>query len=232
MVKRLSERAEFWILLLVAYGYPFAAGIVGLWESRARSATDTPATVHIGDAELWTIVIYELIAGCLIVGFLRLRGRLWSEFQPTASWLDALRGLGVFFGAIGAVWLAYIFAAGLPGAAERLAEVPVEATFGLLPAVLVVAINPLFEEAINLGYLQVRLRPHGASFAVGAALLARLLANLDQGAHALVGIVPLGLLFGVYFWRTGRLWPVVVAHATIEAISLYAVSHPDLASAG
>jgi uncharacterized protein len=148
------------------------------------------------------------------------------------TWPDTLRGLGVFFGAIGAVWLAFVFAAGLPGAAERLAEVPIEATFGLLPAILVVAINPLFEEAINVGYIQARLRPQGAAFAVGAALLVRLLANLDQGAHALVGIVPLGLLFGIYTWRTGRLWPVIVAHAVIEAVSLFAVSHPELAPGG
>jgi membrane protease YdiL (CAAX protease family) len=188
--------------------------------------------VHVGDADLWTIVLYEMAAGCLILGFLRLRGLPWSELRPVVTWSDTLRGIGVFFGAMGAVWLAFVFAAGLPGAAERLAEVPIEAAFGLLPAVLVVAINPLFEEAINIGYIQARLRPQGAAFAVGAALLVRLLANLDQEAHALVGIVPLGLLFGIYTWRTGRLWPVIVAHALIEGISLFAVSHPELAQGG
>lgn len=231
MVKRLSERAEFWILLLVAYGYPLVAGLMNLWAARAKTG-EAAAPVRVGDAELWTIVLYEVVAGALIVGFLRLRGRTWEELRPPVSRLDTLRGVGVFFGSIAATWLAFVIAAGLPAAGERLADVPVEATFGLLPAVLVAIINPLFEEGINLGYIQTRLRPHGASFAVGAALLVRLLANLDQGAHALVGIVPLGLLFGIYHWRTGRLWPVIVAHAMIEAISLYAVSHPELFATG
>ena len=229
MVKRLSERAEFWILLLVAYGYPFVAGVMELWAARATDEARGP--VRVGDADLWPIVIFELVAGGLILLFLRGRGRTWADLRPEVSWQDTVRGVGVFFGAIAAMWLALVFAAGLPAAGDRLADVPVEASFGLPAAVLVALINPLFEEAINLGYIQTRLRPQGAAFAIGGALLARLLANLDQGPHALVGIVPLGLIFGIYHWRTGRLWPVIVAHAMIEGISLYVVSHPALASA-
>jgi len=225
MLKRLSERAEFWVVLLLAYAYPVVAGLLNLWNNRVVTPGETPAPVQVSDADLWTVVVYEMVMGALILGFLRARGRPWSAFRLEIEPLDLVRGLAVFFGAFGAVWLAFVFASALPAAGERLADVPVQATFGLPSAVFVAVINPLFEECVNLGYIQTRLRAHGASFAVGAALLVRLLANLDQGPHVLVGIVPLGLLFGIYHWRTGRLGPVIVAHAMIEAFSLFAVSH-------
>lgn len=224
MVKRLSEHAEFWIILLVAYGYPMVAGVAEFWK------TPSPEPVRITDADLLGLLAYELAAGLLILGFLRLRGIPWSGFRPPATWLDTLRGLGLFFGAIGAMWLAYAFAAGLPSAAERLAAGRMEAAYGIPAAALIAVVNPLFEECINLGYVQSRLHSQGAAFAVGAALLVRLLANLDQGPHALVGIVPLGVLFGLYYWRTGRLWPVIVAHAVLEGTGLYALSQTAVAS--
>lgn len=223
MVKRLSERVEFWIILLVAYGYPMVVGVAGF------RAEPSGGPARVTDADLGSLVAYELVVGLLILGFLRGRGVAWADLRPPATWLDTLRGLGLFFGAVVAMWAGFVFAATLPSAAERLANVPVEVSFGLPAAVLVALINPLFEECINLGYIQSRLRPQGAAYAVGVALLVRLLANLDQGPHALVGIVPLGLLFGIYHWRTGRLWPVIVAHAVIEAVGLYAVSHAPVA---
>jgi len=229
MVKRLSERAEFWIILLIAYGYPFIAGVQNLWNARAVVVDESTAPVRMTDADLWRIVVFEVVAGALILGLLRARGMTWAKLRPAVSWQDTLRGVGVFCGSIGAMWLAFAFAAFLPAAGDRLANVPVEAAFGLAAAACVAIVNPLFEEAINLAFIQTRLREHGAAFAIGSALLARLLANLGEGPHALVGILPIGLLFGLYHWRTGRLWPVVVAHAMIEGIGLYLVSHAPVA---
>ena len=44
-----------------------------------------------------------------------------------------------------------------------------------------------------------------------------------------IGIVPIGLVFGIYYWRIGRMWPVLVAHAMMETIGLYAMSHQPAA---
>lgn len=41
-----------------------------------------------------------------------------------------------------------------------------------------------------------------------------------QGQMALVGITPMAVVFTCYFARTGRLWPVVVAHAIGDAAGL------------
>lgn len=223
MVKRLSERAEFWIILIVAFGYPVVAGVMNLVAGPRKGP------VRIADADLWMTAGYEALVGLLIIGFLRLRGMAWEALRPEISWLQTLRGVAVFFFGVGATFLAFAIAAGLPSAEERLSDTPIETAYGWPAAVAVVFVAPLFEECLNLGYLQERLRVHGAAFAVGASLLLRLLTNLEQGPQVVIGIVPIGLVFGIYYWRTGRMWPILVAHAMMEAIGLYAMSHPPAA---
>lgn len=232
MVKRLSERAEFWIVLLVAYTYPFVAGVLDLWSQHAVEPGQSAEPVRVSDADLWPVILYEIAVGLLILGFLRWRGIAWRDLRPEWSRVDAWHGLGLFFGAFGAIWMAFVFASVLPDAAERLANSTVEATFSLAAAGLLAVVNALFEEGVNLGYVQSRLRSQGAAFAIGATLLVRLLPNLGHGPHALVVIVPLGLLFGIYHWRTGRLWPVILAHAMFEAMNLFAMRHAELVAAG
>ena len=43
--------------------------------------------------------------------------------------------------------------------------------------------------------------------------------HLYQGFGAGVGNLVMGLIFGRYFQRTGRLWPLVIAHALIDIVA-------------
>lgn len=219
MLQRLSLRAEFWIVLWIAFAYPIFGGA---WE---YIHDPSPAVVEFSDRDFWFLLAYEAIAGGLVLLLLRLRGLPWKEMRPDWSWVDVRHGVGLFFGAVVCTWFAYALASGLPGAADRLAEVPMNGSVSAWVAAFVVLINPLFEEGLTLGYTQQRLRGHGPAVAIGASLLLRLLANLDQGPHAVVGILPVGAVFGIYVWRTGRVWPAVLAHALFDLAGLIALAH-------
>ncbi len=81
-------------------------------------------------------------------------------------------------------------------------------------------LNPLFEESILSGYIITVLKnERNRSLAINVSVAIRLACHLYQGAMA-ISLIPLGLLFATYFARTGKLWPVIIAHAALDYFAL------------
>jgi membrane protease YdiL (CAAX protease family) len=85
---------------------------------------------------------------------------------------------------------------------------------------LVSLLNPIAEEFFYLGFITNVLKTNGASFAIAAGLLARVAVHVYQGPIGVVGAVAMGVVFGAYYLRTARLWPVIVAHGVADALAL------------
>ena len=81
--------------------------------------------------------------------------------------------------------------------------------------------NSFAEEVVVVGYLITRLRQLGLrqSRAVLASSLLRGAYHLYQGIGAGLGNVAMGLVFGYAWCRTGRLWPLVIAHGIIDTVA-------------
>ena len=81
--------------------------------------------------------------------------------------------------------------------------------------------NGFAEEVVVVGYLITRLRQLGLSQsrAVFASSLLRGAYHLYQGIGAGLGNVAMGLVFGYAWCRTGRLWPLVIAHGIIDTVA-------------
>ena len=95
-------------------------------------------------------------------------------------------------------------------------------TWWRIPVLLLVAFaNGWAEEVIVVGFLLTRLRQLQISplAAVIITSLLRGLYHLYQGFGAGLGNVAMGLVFGYVYLRTGRLWPLIVAHALIDAVA-------------
>jgi membrane protease YdiL (CAAX protease family) len=58
------------------------------------------------------------------------------------------------------------------------------------------------------------------AFAVNASTALRVAYHLYQGPAGAISMIPFGLLFGWCFARTGRLWPLVVAHGFFDLAGL------------
>lgn len=101
-----------------------------------------------------------------------------------------------------------------------------------LSLVLIAIGNAWAEEVVVVGYLLVRLRQlgvrPGASLAASALLRGGY--HLYQGVGAGVGNVVMGLVFGRWYQATGRLWPLILAHAVIDVVAFvgYALAAPHL----
>ncbi|HVS77284.1 MAG TPA: CPBP family intramembrane glutamic endopeptidase, partial [Steroidobacteraceae bacterium] len=62
----------------------------------------------------------------------------------------------------------------------------------------------------------------GLATAVNVSAAIRLSCHLYQGVAGVLTAVPVGLLFGAWFARTRRLWPLIVAHAVLDLVALAA----------
>jgi len=87
--------------------------------------------------------------------------------------------------------------------------------------VLAAFANGFAEEVVVVGYLITRLRQLGLGQrrAVLASSLLRGLYHLYQGIGAGLGNLIMGVVFGYTWCRTGRLWPLVIAHGIIDTVA-------------
>jgi uncharacterized protein len=162
------------------------------------------------DSGLEWVIGWELLLAGTALGVLYLRGYAIAALLPTPTLKGCIWGVGLFF----AAWLAGLILtlpfAGLP---EQPIDRMMEDSQVTVPTVVVLAmVNGPYEEVFLLGFLQRGLRHFGLSIALGVVLLVRVLYHLYQGPAGAVWVLGVGLVFGLYFARTERLWPPVFAH--------------------
>ncbi|MBF9131698.1 CPBP family intramembrane metalloprotease [Plantactinospora sp. S1510] len=87
--------------------------------------------------------------------------------------------------------------------------------------VLSAAQNAILEEVVVVGYLMTRLRE--MSWRIGAVIAASALLrgsyHLYQGFGAFLGNAVMGVVFGLFFLRTKRVLPLVVAHTLLDVVA-------------
>ncbi|SDP76612.1 CAAX protease self-immunity [Lentzea jiangxiensis] len=142
--------------------------------------------------------------------------------------LDGTRKLADSLGALG---LAAII--GIPGLAFYFAAWTLGLNLAVQPStldnqwwmnvalVLAAAGNAWAEEVLVVGYLITRLRQLGwrQYTALVAAAVLRGSYHLYQGFGGFVGNLVMGLVFGYYWQRTKRLWPLVIAHTILDVVA-------------
>ena len=214
-IQALPRSAEFAIVVLGAFGYFVVISIAAVFQHNAQVS-------QVSDRHLLVLLAYELILLLALLGFLRLRGWTIERFDLRLNAGETLVG----FGLAGVAYLAYVLvlvvvAAAWPQAAQAL-QTSVISSPGISLATVIAAsvINPVFEEVFVCGYVIAALQKSGNPWAgVHVSVAIRLLYHLYQGAIA-IGVVPFGLIFALWYRRTGRLWPVIVAHAVTDFAAL------------
>nr|MDT0659953.1 CPBP family intramembrane glutamic endopeptidase [Micromonospora sp. DSM 115978] len=121
-----------------------------------------------------------------------------------------LPGIGLFWVAAALGINASVVPAGLP---DLWWTVPV--------LILAATQNAILEEVIVVGYLMTRLRELG--WRVGAVLatsaLLRASYHLYQGFGAFVGNAIMGVVLGLFYLRTRRVLPLIIAHTLLDVIA-------------
>jgi membrane protease YdiL (CAAX protease family) len=119
-------------------------------------------------------------------------------------------GLGLYL-------LAYHLGIELNVVAENLPDV-----WWRIPVLLLSAAqNGILEEVIVVGYLLSRLDKLGVKPgpAIAISAVIRGSYHLYQGAGAFVGNAAMGVIFGIFYRRYGRVTPLIIAHTLIDAVT-------------
>jgi membrane protease YdiL (CAAX protease family) len=131
---------------------------------------------------------------------------------------DVTRG-ALLFVVVGVAGIGLYLAAVAAGANRFVVPVPPLGHWWTVPVLLLNAAEAaLLEEVVVVAYLVTRLRQLGVTevWAIGASALLRGSYHLYQGWGGFLGNVAMGVLFGFVYTRTGRAWPIVIAHFLLD----------------
>ena len=220
-IQSLSPSVELAIVVLVAFGY---VSFISVLSALGRY----PQAAQLTDPHLIHLLIYELVLLAVLLTFLRLRGWTIERFGIRIGAGETLIG----FALAGAAYAAYVVVvytiyAVWPRAAYAITSPHISSTGVSLATVIAVSIiNPVFEEVFVCGYVIAALRKASNPWiGVHVSVAIRLLYHVYQGAIAAIGVVPFGLIMALWYRRTGRLWPVIVAHAVTDFAALLRFMH-------
>ncbi|MEV6850043.1 CPBP family intramembrane glutamic endopeptidase [Actinoplanes sp. NPDC051411] len=120
---------------------------------------------------------------------------------------------------IGIPGLLLVYVARLLGISADIVPAALQSVWWAIPVLILSAIeNAVLEEVIVVGYLITRLRGLGRSPAVIVACSAVLRGSyhLYQGFGAFVGNAIMGVIFALFFMKTKRVMPLIVAHTILD----------------
>ncbi|KAB1159249.1 CPBP family intramembrane metalloprotease [Micromonospora sp. AMSO12t] len=134
---------------------------------------------------------------------------------------DLARGAGLA-ALIGLPGLALFWAAAQLGVNATLVPAALPDLWWTVPVLILAAVqNSVLEEVIVVGYLTTRLRQLqwrvGAIVATSALLRGSY--HLYQGFGAFLGNVVMGVVFSLFYLRTRRVMPLVVAHTLLDIVA-------------
>ncbi|HYO85760.1 MAG TPA: type II CAAX endopeptidase family protein [Dermatophilaceae bacterium] len=227
--------AETWLVLGVSLG---ASGIWALLSivrrltdplplNQQRSALNSAVTPD----RPWLDLAYQVVGiglalvPVLLVTHLLRRAdpgalaRIGADLARPGS--DLLRGVGLA-AVVGVPGLGFYLAARAVGINTTVSASGLGAVWWAVPVLVLAAVqNAVLEEVVMVGYLFTRWRQAGWGVALVIVLSAviRGTYHLYQGFGGFLGNVAMGVLFGWVYHRTGRVGPLVVAHALLDIVA-------------
>jgi len=211
LIKKLSPTAELLIVMILGFGF-FIYG-----SNRSFFVVNSDYThswiYKLTSQGHFSLVIHETIALLIIIYILKVRDWSISDFNLTFTVRLIWIGLLIMFirNIIGNVGLKIFEAIGLVDD-SILNHVQYGSEANWISMALIVVVNSIFEEVLLLGYLFKRLEKYHPAFIIGLSLLIRQSYHTYQGWMSLVAIIPTGLVFGYYYYKHKKLWPVIIAH--------------------
>lgn len=228
---RRAVRIEVGVMLAVTFGVSAVVAVLhladavlsGLPAYRVRLNQDR-SRYELINLGLNLASVGQLVAWGLLALYL-----LWrSGIRPAQIGLgrprwrvDLPAGLGLA-ALIGIPGLLLYLAARAVGLNAEVEPATLQASWWRIPVLVLAAFaNGFAEEVVVVGYLITRLEQAGLSrtAAVLASSVLRGLYHAYQGFGAALGNVAMGVVFGYFWYRSGRLWPLVIAHGVIDTVA-------------
>jgi membrane protease YdiL (CAAX protease family) len=225
-------RRQRWVDLFFVIGVTVLPAI--LWSAYYAVHLER-LQVYIGSSMESVSRISTYVAGLAVLFYV-----LWKRGSDASAFGKAMKGADLFRGI--AIWAIATFVAAtaavtfdmiyqhvhghLPQGGLDLAAM-LDHRFGAV-LIVVLFINPWFEELIVRGFLMTELTQlTNATVAIVMSTAVQASYHLYAGSWGMVQLVPMFLLYSIYYARTRRLFPVIVAHtlADFTPLLLYAFRH-------
>ena len=227
-----SLRAELLIVLTLTFGISGVRAVLNLINSLAapQRLDEQSVTLNSSQSSLaWVDMGLQLCSAAALFSygalalFLLAKDRIMPRAHRARDWLEGaglaaligIPGLALYFAALQLGWSKEV----IPGDfANAWVEIPV--------SLLKAAANAFAEETVVVMWLMTRLRQAHWSLpaTLAASSILRGSYHLYQGVSAGCGNIIMGLIYGYYYHRTGRVWPLVIAHFLIDAVAFVGYS--------
>ena len=225
-------RAEIWIVLGLSLGqsavYAIVSLVAKLTEGPLRDATAT-LNPNRSEREWLDLTLQVLAIGFALVPVALAIFLLATDGRPLRRLgldggrpaTDVLTGIGlaavIGIPGLGLYWLGRTL-----GITADVIPAPEHVYWWTIPLLLLSALqNAVVEEVIAVGYLTSRLRDlrWGPWAVIAASATLRGTYHLYQGFGQALGNAVMGAIFAWWFQRTGRLWPLLIAHAVLDVVA-------------
>ncbi|MCZ9299234.1 CPBP family intramembrane glutamic endopeptidase [Corynebacterium hesseae] len=222
MSARSRLRAEILIVLTITFGISGVRAALRLTDSLLNPAPLNEQSVTINASQSATTLLdlaFQLCSAAVLFAWGALALYLISS-PPRPQWRDGLHGaalaaviglpgLALYYIALHFGWTKEV----VPGAFDTRIEIPV--------LLIKSFANAWAEELVVVYWLMTRLKQSGWALpaTLAASSILRGSYHLYQGVSAGFGNIIMGVVYGWYFHRTGKVWPLVIAHFLIDAIA-------------
>jgi membrane protease YdiL (CAAX protease family) len=221
-VQALSGRAEFLIVVLGSLGLSLLSNLQvvldpGIADKLPPFTNDT----------LISNLMYELFVLAWLGIFMRARGWTFERLGFSISLRDTSIGILLAIIVFCTVWLIeQVMGSAAPAmleAARRFDKVSGELDLSWI--VLASVVDAVFEELFVCAYVISALKEkRRAAFALNVSILLRVGCHVYQGVYGVLIGGALGLVFGYWYLKSGRVWPLFVAHAALQITELLMLS--------
>jgi uncharacterized protein len=219
---RFPPLLEFTLVISISLGYFILSSFQ--W---ATIETNNPTILRYGDNEVLQIIYYELMVLVIVVSILKWQGRSFNNFGFSITIDKITMGLVLFV----INYFVYILLFKLFGdfilsinliSGNTSDSISYSIDISAIPLLLFSVFNPLFEEFILVGYVVTAIRE---KFGLLSSLILsvgfRLSFHIYQGPIILLSILPMGILFTLYFWHKRSIVPLIIAHGIMDFLSFF-----------
>jgi membrane protease YdiL (CAAX protease family) len=228
--------ASWWEIALVT------AAFVGPFALKSTTAALGGSAAHYVDLLLnnTRLVRDGAFEGLLLAGFLfYLSRRGWTvpDFRIRPGVRASVSGFGLFLvtevlhfvTVVGLFLLLYAlqsharsFAAYVFTQVPHLKPHSIDLNWAVIVGTMI--LNAYFEELVCMGYFFTQVAARcGPLVALILTVFLRMACHTYQGPVNVIGIGLLFLVYGLWYWRSRNLWPLIFAHAVLDLFSTSAV---------